>query len=233
MPALAMGLLGISWLASMRMQQHGVPAQKAKAPPVWQLLRRREVAMFFLSCFLMVAAHAALYVYYSLYLNQFGLDKASISWLWTLGVLAEIVFFYYQAPIFRRIPAERMLLACFAIAALRFALIGWSAPLLPLLLLAQVLHAFSFAAHNSSAITLLQGWFAGPLQARGQALYISISYGLGGTAGGLLMTAAWDSFGPRAVFYVAAGFCLAGAVAAWACLRWRRQDASVAKMVQA
>ena len=38
----------------------------------------------------------------------------------------------------------------------------------------------TFAAHHSAATKLLQRWFTGPLQARGQALMDTVSYGLGG-----------------------------------------------------
>jgi PPP family 3-phenylpropionic acid transporter len=67
----------------------------------------------------------------------------------------------------------------------------------------------------------MQRWFSGPLQARGQALYISISYGLGGTLGGLLLSGFWDSFGAQAVYLAAAVLSLAGAAMAVLSYRWQ------------
>ncbi len=61
------------------------------------LLRRPDVAWFLASAFLMMFAHAALYVFYSLWLAQLGYSKFAIGVMWTIGVVAEIVFFYYQA----------------------------------------------------------------------------------------------------------------------------------------
>ena len=69
----------------------------------------------------------------------------------------------------------------------------------------------------------LQRWFSGPLQARGQALYTSISYGLGGTLGGLILGMFWETFGPWTVYVMAALFSLAGAAAAALSYRWQPQ----------
>jgi PPP family 3-phenylpropionic acid transporter len=189
--------------------------------PVAVLLRKREVIAFFISTFLMVAAHASLYVFYSLYLAQIGYSKTVIGLMWSLGVVAEIVFFFYQAPIFRRFGIQKLMLASLAIAVVRFLLIGFGAQSLLLLLVAQVLHAATFGVHHSASVATLQRWFSGPLQSRGQALFISISYGLGGTVGGLVLSAFWDSFGAKVVYLMAALFALGGAIAARLSYRWQ------------
>jgi PPP family 3-phenylpropionic acid transporter len=185
------------------------------------LLRRREVAAFFVSTFLMIAAHASLYVFYSLYLAQIGYSKTVIGLMWSLGVVAEIVFFFYQAPIFRRFGIRNMMLASLMIAVARFLLIGFGAQSLWLLLIAQVLHAATFGVHHSASVATMQRWFSGPLQARGQALFISISYGLGGTIGGLVLSVFWDSFGATVVYAIAAFFASGAVVAAWLSYRWQ------------
>ena len=66
-------------------------------------------------------------------------------------------------------------------------MIGAGAGSLAVLVAAQLLHAATFAAHHSASIMAMQRWFSGALQARGQALFISIAYGAGGTVGGLFM----------------------------------------------
>jgi PPP family 3-phenylpropionic acid transporter len=136
-------------------------------------------------------------------------------------VVAEIGFFYYQAPLFRRYGVRLLLLASLAIAVVRFLIIGLGAQSLAWMLLAQVLHAATFGTHHSASVMRMQRWFSGPLQASGQALYISISYGLGGTAGGLLMSVCWDRFGASAVFIAAALMALLGLVAAVLSFRWQ------------
>jgi len=223
MPWVALSLLAAMFCASLFMRESGVSHARPAAGTVRAILARREVQAFFVSTFLMIGAHAALYVFYSLYLAELGYSNSVIGLMWSLGVLAEIVFFYYQAPIFRRFGVRNMMIGCLLIAALRFLMIGFGAEVLAWLLLAQLMHAATFAVHHSAAVATLQRWFSGPLQSRGQGLYFSISYGLGGTLGGLTMSLFWDTFGGRAVYLVAALFALAGAVAAWLSYRWQTQ----------
>lgn len=196
-----------------------------EVPSVRKLLQRREVMAFFASTFLMVAAHASLYVYYSLYLADIGYSKTVIGLMWSLGVIAEIAFFYWQAPLFRRFGVRKLMIASLAIGVVRFLMIGLGAESLVLLLVAQVLHAATFGVHHSASVATMQRWFSGPLQARGQALYISISYGLGGTIGGLMMSACWDTLGARPVYVIAAALCLLGWIAAEFSYRWQAQPA--------
>ncbi len=225
MPWVAFLMLALVLAASLRMQETAQTHAQQEVPSVLALLKRREVFAFFTSTFLMISAHSALYVFYSLYLAQLDYSKTVIGLMWSLGVVAEIVFFYYQAPIFRRFGVRKLMLASLLIAVVRFLMIGFCAQSLFWLLVAQVLHAATFGVHHSASVMTLQRWFSGPLQARGQALFISISYGLGGTVGGLILSAFWDGFGAQAVFLMAALFALGGAAAAAFSYRWQAHPA--------
>ncbi len=222
MPTIALLLLLLVVVAAAGMREEVQQVHPHAMPSVRALLKQREVLAFFASTFLMVAAHAALYVYFSLYLAQIGYSKTVIGMMWSLGVIAEILFFYWQAPIFRRYSLRALMLLSLAVGVVRFALIGFAADSLLLLLFAQLLHAATFGVHHSASVAVLQRWFAGPLQARGQALYISVSYGLGGSLGGLLLSACWDKFGAASVYTLASGLCAIGWVAAWLSFYWQR-----------
>ncbi|RJF98868.1 MFS transporter [Noviherbaspirillum saxi] len=224
LPWLALGLLLMVLAASLKMEETAHPDDAKETPSVMALLRKREVLAFFVSTFLMIAAHASLYVFYSLYLAQIGYSNTVIGLMWSLGVVVEIIFFFYQAPLFRRFGVRRLMIASLLIAVVRFLMIGFGAESLVLLLIAQVLHAATFGVHHSASVVTMQRWFAGPLQASGQALYTSISYGLGGTLGGLILTGLWDTFGSHAVYLVAAIFSLGGAVAAVLSYRWQNNE---------
>jgi MFS transporter, PPP family, 3-phenylpropionic acid transporter len=221
MPWAALSMLLLAFFASCGMQNTPEVLASQHTPSARSMLKRPEVMAFFVSAFLMIAAHSALYVFYSLYLAQLGYSKTLIGLMWSLGVVAEIVFFFYQAPVFRRFGVRNLMIACFMLAALRFCMIGFGAESLVLLLIAQILHAATFGVHHSASIVSLQRWFHGPLQARGQALFISVSYGLGGTIGGLVLSIVWDKFGPQMVYSLAALMATGGAVAAACCYRWQ------------
>ena len=221
-PWMGWGMLGMVLLASFRLRETVLPGASRELPSVLLILRQPEVLAFFVASFLMIAAHASLYVFLSLYLAQIGYSKTAIGMLWSLGVLAEIGFFYYQAPLFRYFGVRRLLLASLVVAVARFLITGLGARSLPWLLLAQLLHAVTFGTHHSASVMRMQRWFSGSLQASGQALYISIAYGLGGTFGGLFMSLCWDRFGAAAVFIAAAVMALAGFVAAVLSYRWQQ-----------
>jgi PPP family 3-phenylpropionic acid transporter len=51
-----------------------------------------------------------------------------------------------------------------------------------------------------ASLALVNRWFTGPRQVRGQALYLSISFGLGGFIGAAASGAAWDAIGPAWTF---------------------------------
>ena len=173
---------------------------------LWVVLLNPDVRWFLISGFFMIFAHAALYVFYSLYLANLGYDKFQIGLFWALGVAAEVIFFYFQNKVLSRLDAEVILQGTFGIGVIRFILIAFL-PITSVLILAQLMHAATFAAHHSAATKLLQRWFTGPLQARGQAVMATVSYGLGGTMGGLCAGWIWDFSQPRDVFVVAAFAC--------------------------
>ena len=212
---IAGALLVLVLAASLRIRDVPHPVAAHDAPRLGQVLRKPEVAVFFLSAALMCGAHMALYTFYSLYLERAGYGKPVIGAMWALGVVAEVLFFYFQAPVFARFGARRVMMFAFAAALLRFVITGAGPGLLWVLVAAQLMHAATFAAHHSASVLTMQRWFAGPLQASGQALYMSIAYGIGGTFGGLFMTFCWDRIGPQQMYYGAAALVAAGAAAAW------------------
>ncbi|MDB5841279.1 MAG: transporter, partial [Herminiimonas sp.] len=136
MPWIASALLALVLIANWRMRETPALHAHDKPPPVRELLRRPEVIAFFLSTFLMIAAHSALYVFFSLYLEQLGYSNTVIGLMWALGVVAEIVFYYYQAPLFRRFGVRNIMLACLLIGFVRFLMIGFCAQSLFWLLIA-------------------------------------------------------------------------------------------------
>jgi MFS transporter, PPP family, 3-phenylpropionic acid transporter len=200
------------------------PEQRESAS-LGDTLRRPEVQALLGACFLMSAAHGALYVFYSIFLVDNGYDKAMVGWMWTLGVLAEILVFMLMPKLSRRFSLRTILLFAFACAVLRFVMIGWGASSVTVLLLAQLLHGATFGAYHAAAIAVVNLWFPGRLQSRGQALYGSISFGAGGMLGGLVSGYTWDFLGAGWTYTLSAAFALLGLL--WLALGWRRNVAAV------
>ena len=209
-PIIGMIVLSLLALITFLLHEPKMERRKMVKGELLVVLFNPDVRWFLLSGFFMIFAHAALYVFYSLYLSNLGYNKFQIGLFWALGVFAEVIFFYFQSKVLSRLDAEVVLQASFGVGVVRFALIALY-PLTPVLIFAQILHAGTFAAHHSAATKLLQRWFTGSLQARGQDLMATISYGLGGTLGGLCAGWVWDAFQPRDAFVMSALACrLAG-----------------------
>ncbi len=222
MTALGVGLFAATWrlgaAPALRTRGTGVGTMRLR-------LREARIQWFFAANFLMIVAHMGLYIFYSLYLAQLGYSKTAIGLLWALGVLAEIALFQTQRPLFERFGTSALLAASIGVAALRFAMIGFSAGWLPVLVLAQLLHAVTFGLHHSAAMSRLHEWFEPSRQARVQALYVTLSYGCGGTVGGVLASALWIRISPAAAFIGCALVALLGWAAALASAQYDRDGA--------
>lgn len=188
------------------------PARAAEGPRLTAVLRRPEVRAFFGACFCMTAAHGTMYVFYTLYLEAAGYPKTLIGALWALGVLAEVVLFLCLPQLMRRVRLRTLLLASLACAVVRFFAIGWGVESLAVLVAAQLLHAATFGAFHAAAIATVHQLFRGALEARGQALFSSVAYGLGGAVGALAAGWTWEALGAAPSFAASALFAAAGGV---------------------
>lgn len=179
-------------------------------PPVREILCRPEVVSFLSATFLMAAAHGVYYTFYSIYLVDHGYSKGAVGWLWSVGVLFEIGVFLLMPRLTARFGLRRILLASFLLAALRFLLIGYGVEWLALVIVAQTLHAASFGSYHAACVAVVHRFFRGRNNSRGQAIYTSVSYGLGGTIGGLWSGALWEPAGASLTFAVSTLAALLG-----------------------
>ena len=103
---------------------------------------------------------------------------------------------------------QQILLFSFGCAFVRLLMIAWGVGSLPILLAAQLLHAVTFGAFHSAGVALTHQIFRGRNQARGQAIYTSLGYGLGGTVGTLMAGYCWETLGSGWTFTFAAAAAL-------------------------
>ncbi|MCX7139758.1 MAG: MFS transporter [Proteobacteria bacterium] len=213
----------LSWICSLAITEASPGNAHAEAGPVWAILRRPEVVALLAACFLMTVAHGPQYAFFSIYLVDHGYSKAAVGWMWTYGVVAEIIVFLLMPALMRRYSLTFILLVCFAASVLRFLMIGWGVDSIPVLFAAQLLHGLTFGAYHAASVTLIHRWFQGAHQVRGQAIYLSVSFGAGGVLGSMLSGLGWDSIGPAWTFSAAALAALAGFVL----LYWKVRPARV------
>jgi len=189
---------------------------------VWPVLCRPEVVWFFAGLMAMVLAHTALYAFFSLYLDGLGYGKQTVGLLWAVSVAAEIVFFALAGHRFAMLADHAWLMLAAYAAALRFAATAAFGHQLAVRVVAQALHALTFAAQHLACTSVIARHFPDRLRTRGSALYATLGYGVPGVVGGVAGGWLSERLGLAAVFWAAA---LAGLLSAGCCAMARRTAA--------
>lgn len=165
-------------------------------------LRRPGILAFYICVGLMQLSNGPYYTFLTLHLVGVGYSRGAIGLFWALGVVAEILLFLVMARLLQRYSLRTVLLASFLITAVRWLLLGNLAQYLPVLLLAQCMHAATFGAFHAGCIHFVQRSFADRQQGQAQALYVSLA-GIGGALGALYAGYSWKSLGPAWTFAIA------------------------------
>jgi PPP family 3-phenylpropionic acid transporter len=215
LPLLIAVLLAGQLVMGLSLPKLDWPPRHEAGLPLSGVLSKPEVMAFLLACLLLQIAHGPYYVFFTVYLKEHGFGNAEAGGLWALGVLAEVGFFAMLNKVPGVAGLRRLFLASLALSALRWTMIAWLTDQLAWMLLAQLLHAASFGAAHAASIQLVQRYFSRGYRATGQALYGSVSFGLGGVLGSLFAGQLWTVWGPHWVFTAAAGFSLLALVVAW------------------
>ncbi|WP_018994846.1 MFS transporter [Thioalkalivibrio sp. ALJ2] len=223
LPWIVLGIFAALWLTTLwvrepvrdREQDNNVPALVA-------VLKRPEVIALFVACFFMQASHGPYYAFFTLYLEEAGFSRAVAGQLWALGVAAEVVLFLLMPRLILRFGAWFLVSVALVLTTLRWGLLAAIPDSLPMLLFIQALHAASYGVYHAAAISLIHYFFPGRLQGRGQALYSSLAFGMGGASGSLVAGYLWDGISPASV-YVFAAFLAAAGVLASVYGEWRHK----------
>ncbi|YCH19953.1 MFS transporter [Pseudomonas sp. D1-3] len=186
-------------------------SQSASQGGFLKQLRQPGVLAFYLCVALMQLSHGPYYTFLSIHLEQLGYSRGLIGMLWALGVVAEVLVFMAMARLLGHFSLRQVLVASFAIAALRWVLMGFFADHLAVLLFAQLLHAATFGSFHAASIAFVQRSFGARQQGQGQALYASLA-GIGGALGALYAGYSWNGLGPQWTFALAGLAALLAAV---------------------
>jgi PPP family 3-phenylpropionic acid transporter len=183
--------------------------------PLRALIVRPEVLGLLVVCFLMQASHGPYYAFYSIFLEENGYSRTAIGQLWAFGVVAEVILFVFMHKLIARHGLRKLLLISAALTSVRWVTIGLFVEHTALIVFAQTLHAASFAIYHAVAIQLIHTFFTGRHQGKGQALYSSLSFGLGGALGTLYAGYTWESWSGAATFASSAVFSALALLIAW------------------
>ncbi len=205
------------WLCSLTLPATRTAEHEESATSFLKFALRPDVVAFLLAGFFMQVSHGPYYTFYSIYLDALGYSKTTIGLLWAFGVLCEIGIFIWMPFLLSRFSLHQVLLSSFLAATVRWLLIGFCAERFDVLIAAQALHAATFGAFHAAGIQIVYRFFTGRHQHRGQALYGTASFGLGGVVGHFYSGYSWGALGPAATFAIAA---VAAGIASLVALFW-------------
>lgn len=172
---------------------------------LWKVVKSPYVISILLACFFIQVSHGAYYGFFSLHLKHHGYNEALIGLIWALGVFAEIGVFLWMDALFRRFSLQKLLMVSAVATAVRWQIVAWLADISWILVPSQLLHLATFGIYHAVAIQLVRRCFPKVLQGQGQALYSSVSFGLGGAVGAWISGQLWAGYSP-AMTWMAASF---------------------------
>ncbi|WP_406903604.1 3-phenylpropionate MFS transporter [Serratia marcescens] len=144
---------------------------------LWALLKEGPVWRFLLCVTLLQGAHAGYYSFGSIYWQEAGYSASTIGYLWSLGVVAEVIIFASSNVLFRRWNARNLLLLSACCGVLRWSLMAYSTEL-GWLLLIQILHCGTFTVCHLAAMRFIAAR-QGQEVIRLQAVYSALAMGGG------------------------------------------------------
>ena len=180
----------------------------------FRLLRQQELAILLGAACLHWIACAPFHGSFSIHVRSLGLASSVVGISAGLGVLAESGVMFLYPRLAERIAPRHLLFLAFAISGLRWIGMSLVKESLPIILL-SLLHGMTFGAFYVASIAFLGSRVPAALRTSGQALFASVTFGLGGLVGYLLSGVGYDAFGGHRLFafaamieFVAAGLVL-------------------------
>ena len=138
---------------------------------------------FWVSVFLMQVGFGGFYNFFTIYETAHGISLEMTSWMWSFGVICEIVMLYFQGPLLQRNLLSILKFATL-ITAGRWMLLYLYPDSVILTFASQSLHAISFALYHTAAITYVFSLYTQKKLA--QQFFLGIAFGLGGSVGAIV-----------------------------------------------
>ncbi|HIP27776.1 MAG TPA: MFS transporter [Sulfurovum sp.] len=138
---------------------------------------------FWTSIFLMQVGFGGFYNFFTIYETSHGVSLEMTTWMWSFGVMCEIVMLYFQGPLLQRNLLNILQFATI-ITAFRWLILYLFPDSISLTFASQSLHAVSFALYHTAAITYVFSLYTQKKLA--QQFFLGIAFGLGGSVGAVL-----------------------------------------------
>ena len=146
---------------------------------------------FWMSLFFMQMSFGGFYNFFTIYETEHNISLEMTSYLWSFGVICEILMLYFQAPLLKN-NLLNLIKICVGITIFRWFLLYLYPDSLSITFFTQSLHAFSFGLYHSTVIIYLYTLYENKKLAQ-QFMY-GVAYGLGGFIGAFIAGAVYGEF---------------------------------------
>lgn len=181
------------FLASLLLRTPGKTEQaEAQKGSIWSKVSSKVFVCFILSAVLLQVSFGPYYGFFALYMRDLGFSGQVTGGLVALGVGAEIFIFLVAGRLINYFGVKWILIISLVLTALRWLCLALFAEHTPVLILSQALHAFGFGMTHAASVHFIHHYFGEKYQSRGQALYVSIAFGVGGAIGSYVAGQMWQ-----------------------------------------
>lgn len=165
-----------------------VELQSSKKSSTTQIKSFDSIALLkdyhlWLGLIFMQVSFGAFYNFFTIYETDNGISMDMTIYLWSFGVIVEIVMLYFQGRFLKNSLLSILQFTTFA-TVIRWFLVFVYPDNLVILFFSQSIHALSFALFHSAAISYLFHLYAN--KALAQQYFSGFTYGLGGVCGALI-----------------------------------------------
>ncbi|MBB42344.1 MAG: 3-phenylpropionate MFS transporter [Rhodospirillaceae bacterium] len=161
---------------------------------------------------LVQASHGVLYGFATIHWRSAGISEGVIGALWAEGVIAEILLFSVSGILFKRFKPIHFLLIAALAGILRWMILA-ETTVLPALIFAQLLHAFTFGATHLAGLHFIMKMIPERFAATAQSIYSSTAVGGAMAISTMFSGFLYDEYGAYS-FYAMGVMCLAGLLTA-------------------
>lgn len=201
----------VAWTFTLRARSTVVPSRGALAGV--RLLGDRRLALLLAATCLHWIACAPYHGTFSIHVTALGLPPSVVGTSAAAGVIAEIAVMLFYPRFAARLSPPLLLCLAFVASALRWAGMAWVERPEAIVAL-SLFHGMTFGAFYLASVGYVSQRVPDSLRASGQALYVAVTFGLGGLIGYPLAGAGYDALGGHRLFSVGAGVELLAAALA-------------------
>lgn len=175
-------ILLLQMVAIFNLPRSNVMIQQKEATFNLGFCWKKAVIGFLIASVLRSVSFGTYDIFFSVWMQSNGYSSAVTGFCWALAVSSEVVAMIYFARLSTKFSLKILMalgLICMSLRWLILSTTAW----LPAILFEQTLHAFSFGVYQLAAVAYMYQHTPAHLRATGQAVYQTISFGVGSVLG--------------------------------------------------